>query len=116
MFVCATNESKGQILAQRAKVASSLLSRLKGLLGTNTLPVGDGLWLKPCRSVHTWFMRYPIDVVFLNAEGSVLSGSTLAPWVFSRWERRAIGVLELPAGTLQKTQTNVGDQISFKPI
>lgn len=87
------------------------MSRLKGLLGTRSLPDGEGLWIQPCQSVHTFFMRYPIDVLFLNKEGSVIYATTLAPWRMSRWVRGANGVLELPAGTLNRTQTQIGNRI-----
>jgi uncharacterized membrane protein (UPF0127 family) len=116
MILYAKNESKGQVLAQRVKAAVSLWSRSKGLLGTASLPSDEGLWLKPCRSVHTLFMRYPIDVLFLSREGLVLSKATLPPWRMSSWERQADGVLELAAGTIQRTQTNVGDRVSLKEI
>jgi len=80
------------------------------------LPSGEGLWLKPCRSVHTFFMRFAIDVAFLDGEGVVLSKTTLSPWKMSRWEARAAGVLELPSGTLGRTRTDVGDRITLKQI
>ena len=114
--VCVMNDSKGVILAPRVKVASSLWARSVGLLGAASLPGGEGLWLKPCRSIHTFFMRFPIDVLFLDRQGVVLLKATLAPWRFSRWERHAAGVLELAAGTVGRTKTDVGDQISLKQV
>ncbi len=116
MHIHAINESKGQVLAQNVRIASSLFARMKGLLGTDTLCAGEALWITPCRSVHTLFMRYPIDVLFLNSECAVVAGSTLAPWALSHWKRQAFSVLELPAGTLQKTHTVTGDRISIKPV
>jgi uncharacterized protein len=114
MFVIAKNESKGTIIAPRVKVATSLLARSIGLLGHASLPAGEGLWLKPCTSVHTFFMRFTIDVLFVDRNGVALSKATLSPWRISRWERRAEGVLELPAGTLHQTRTEAGDKISFQ--
>jgi uncharacterized membrane protein (UPF0127 family) len=116
MFVCAMNESKGAIVAPRVKVASSLWARSVGLLGAVSLSADKGLWLKPCRSIHTFFMRFPIDVLFLDRQGIVLFKATLVPWRFSRWERQAGSVLELAAGTLARTKTDVGDRISFRDI
>ena len=113
MIVCATNESKGQVLAPRVRVASSLWARSKGLLGTASLPPEEGLWLKPCRSIHTFFMRFPIDVLFLDGQGRVLSKATVAPWKMSGWKRQAAGALELTAGTLERTHTEIGDRITF---
>lgn len=59
-------------------------------------------------------MRFPIDVLFLDREGLILHGGTLPPWKLSPWVRRSTGVLELPAGTLQRTGTEAGDRISLK--
>jgi uncharacterized membrane protein (UPF0127 family) len=63
--------------------------------------------------VHTFFMRYPIDALFLDGQGVVVSQQTLKPWRISGWNRRADGVLELPAGTLDRTKTEIGDKITF---
>ena len=115
-MLCVMNETKGVVVAPRVRVASSFWARSKGLLGAASLPAGDGLWLKPCRSIHTFFMRFPIDALFLDGDGIVLSKTTLAPWRLSRWERRAAGVLELAAGTLDRTKTDVGDRMSLKQI
>ena len=116
MDVCITNESKGKVLVPRAKVASSLLDRCRGLLGTISLSMDDGLWITPCRSVHTFFMTYPIDILFLDDQGVVLSRKTLLPWRLSAWERRAQGVLELAAGKIAQSKTDVGDRLTVKPI
>ena len=110
----AINASNQKTLAQHVRVASSLLQRAVGLLGTSTLRPDEGLWLKPCKSIHTFFMRYPIDVLFLDAEGTIIRQDTLVPWRFSRWEPRAEGVLEVAAGTLAKTQTQTGHRIDLK--
>jgi len=110
----AVNTSNQKTLAQKVRVASSLWQRTLGLLGTRALPADEGLWLKPCQSVHTFFMRYPIDVLFLDAEGTVIHQESLVPWRISRWERRAEGVLEVAAGTLSRTQTQTGHHIDLK--
>jgi uncharacterized membrane protein (UPF0127 family) len=110
------NESKGQMLARRVTVASSLWARGKGLLGTASLAESEGLWIMPCRSIHTFFMRYPIDVLFLDGQGIVLSRATFPAWKVSGWYRQAAGVLELPAGTLDRTRTEQGDKVTLKAI
>jgi uncharacterized membrane protein (UPF0127 family) len=109
--VCVMNRTKGSVLAARVEWAGSLGARTRGLLGRSSLGPDEGMWLEPCQSVHTFFMRFPIDVLFLDAEGTVLSKATLPPWRLSRWERRARSVLELPAGTLEQKRTDVGDKI-----
>jgi uncharacterized membrane protein (UPF0127 family) len=101
-------------VAGAVQIAHSLKARLIGLLRTPALGSDAGLWLAPCTSVHTFFMRYPIDVVFLDAERRVLTIATLAPWRFSRWIPKAHGVLELAAGQAQKAQIQIGDQLVFK--
>jgi uncharacterized membrane protein (UPF0127 family) len=72
------------------------------------------MWLEPCTSVHTFFMRYPIDVLFVDASGVAIGRQTLAPWRISRWYRKSRRVLELAAGTLEKTGTQVGDCIEWE--
>lgn len=91
------------------------MQRAIGLLGSSTLPPDEGLWLKPCKSIHTFFMRYPIDVLFLDSEGTIVHQESLVPWRISRWVSRAEGVLEVAAGTLGKTQTQPGQRIILTP-
>ncbi len=85
-----------------------------GLLSTSSMPGDAGLWLTPCQSIHTFFMRYPIDVLFLDAEGTVVHGKTYRPWRMSGWYARAKGALELHAGVIAETGTQVGDVVSLK--
>mgnify|MGYP003861687789 CR=1 FL=1 len=73
--------------------------------------------LEPCRSVHTCFMRFPIDVVFYNDEGEVVAVfPALTPFRFTPLIKSARGALELPAGTVAKTGTRVGDLLRFEEI
>ena len=72
------------------------------------------MWISPCRSIHTFFMRYAIDVAFLGKDRTVLFMATYPPWRISRIILSAAGVLELPAGTLQRTKTAVGDRLSWE--
>lgn len=111
---CAMNETRRVVLASQVQAATSLWSRCVGLLGRAFLRPEEGLWLSPCRSIHTFFMRFPIDALFLDGRGVVLAKATLSPWRFSHWERNASGVLELAAGTLSRMGTEIGDHISLK--
>src|SRR5687768_15527995 len=104
-MLVAANTTRGHVLADRVRPAESFLSRIRGLLGTRTLTEGEGLWLSPCKSIHTFFMTYPIDALFLDAEGRLLHAATLAPWRLSRIVLRSCGVLELPAGTVRHSDT-----------
>ncbi|MEW6771813.1 MAG: DUF192 domain-containing protein [Bacillota bacterium] len=101
-------------MARRLEVARSFGQRLKGLLFRRELSSGGGLLLEPCRSVHTCFMRFPIDVVFYNNEGAVVAVfPALTPFRFTPFIKLARGALELPAGTVMETGTRVGDLLRF---
>lgn len=110
------NGTKGLILADRAQRASTFVQRLVGLLGRASLPLGEALLLAPCNAIHTFFMRMPIDVAFLDDEGVIVKQlEALPPWRATAVYRRARAVLELPAGTLQASGTHEGDRLLFDP-
>jgi len=97
------------------RTAQTFLSRLVGLLGTAAIAEGEGLWIAPCRRVHTLGMRYPIDVAFLDARGVVVGTlEGLPPNRIGRVFRDARGALELRAGTLAATGTAPGDRLEFE--
>ena len=108
------NVTRGTDLGQKVRVASSLLDRTIGLLLTPVLREGEGLWLSPCKSIHTFFMRYPIDVLFIDREGTVVHQQTYTPWRVSGWKAKSNGTLELSAGVLARTGTQVGDRLDMK--
>jgi uncharacterized membrane protein (UPF0127 family) len=88
----------GTVVCERCFLAETPLARLRGLLGRNELPAGEGLLLRPAGSIHTAFMRFPIDAVFLDRADRVLKVATdLAPWKMAGC-RGSRAVLELPAG------------------
>ena len=98
-------------VCERCVIAERMLPRMRGLLGRRELPAGEGLLLRPAPSVHTWFMRFPIDVVFLDRELRVMSvRSHVRPWRMAR-QRRARAVLELAAGEAQRRGVATGDQL-----
>jgi uncharacterized membrane protein (UPF0127 family) len=109
------NESKATELAERARIADRFFPRMWGLLGRPGLPAGEGLVIVPCRSVHMAFMRFPIDVVFLDRQGVVRHAMQLGPWRFSPVVPSAHLVVELPFGTLARTATAPGDVIRILP-
>jgi uncharacterized membrane protein (UPF0127 family) len=89
-------------------VADRPFSRLRGLIGRRGLVPGEGLLLKPTPSIHTWFMRFPIDAVFLDADLRVLGVSPeLPPWRFAG-RRRTRAVLELPGGEARRLGLEAG--------
>ena len=106
------NVTRGSALGDRVAVADSWWKRLRGLSGTARLEAGEGLLLEPCRAVHMFGMRYPIDVAFLAPDGAVVAlYPALAPGARTRYHREARSALELPAGTLAASGTVPGDRI-----
>jgi hypothetical protein len=109
-------ERTGAVLCERLERADTWRARLVGLLGRDGLPPGDGLLLDPCNSVHTFFMRFPIDVAFLDDSGVVVAlNHRLQPWRATRVHLRARTTLELPAGVLGAGGVLVGDRLTEAP-
>jgi hypothetical protein len=110
-----TNRARGTVLATRLEVADSGPKRNKGLLGRAGLAAGEGLWIVPCESVHTFFMRFAIDLVYLDRKNRIKKvRSAVGPWRLSAC-LSAHSVLELPGGTIRDTQTQAGDTLEFSP-
>lgn len=109
------NTTKGRTFVERASMAKKTLERMKGLLGCNSLPEGDGLVISPCTSIHTFWMRFAIDAVFYDRKMRVVSVyRELKPFRASSWHPLAAGVIEVPAGTAVKAGIEAGDQLSFE--
>ncbi len=109
------NPRTGATLAHSCREATSLVRRTVGLLDRASLDEGEGLLIRPCSSVHCFLMRFPIDVIFLNEDGRVLKlYSPLRPWRASSIVRGAKQTLELPAGTVARTGTQVGDVLRLE--
>jgi uncharacterized membrane protein (UPF0127 family) len=101
----------GAIACERCTVADRMLPRMKGLLGRKSLEAGEGMLIRPAPSIHTFFMRFPIDVVFLSRKGEVLKiAQHVAPWR-ARSCRHSYAVLELAAGEAGRRGLAVGDRI-----
>jgi len=95
-------DAPDRVVCERCHVADRPHARLRGLLGRKTLPAGEGLLLRPSPSIHTWFMRFPIDAAFLDADLRVLHvAAELPPWRFAG-RRGARAVLELAAGEARR--------------
>jgi uncharacterized membrane protein (UPF0127 family) len=105
----------GVIVAERVTVAAKRLERAIGLLGHSRLDAGEALWITPCRGVHTWFMRFPIDVLAMDPNGVVVDVvSGMGPWRMRLPKPGSESVLELAAGTLEKMQMRVGHRIKIE--
>jgi uncharacterized protein len=103
------NARSGRIVASQVELAVDSASRRRGLLGRDTFDRGSALIIAPCSSVHTFFMRFAIDVIFVARDGRVLKTySTLVPWRIA-FSVGAFAVIELPAGTMSQSDANPGD-------
>ncbi|MBM3810521.1 MAG: DUF192 domain-containing protein [Acidimicrobiia bacterium] len=116
MAIKVYNRTRNAILAERAAVANTSQLRRTGLLKHESLPEGEGLWIVPCEAIHTFGMKFAIDVLFLSKKRVVKKQRR------DMAKRRisicltASSVLELPAGTLEKTGTEKGDQLEFENL
>ena len=116
MKVLVRNQTRKTVLAQAADVADSSAKRRTGLLKHERLAPGEGLWIVPCESVHTFFMKFPIDLVYLDKKRKVKKVRHAVPaWRLSAC-LSAHSVLELPAGTVEQTRTAVGDELEVEKL
>jgi uncharacterized membrane protein (UPF0127 family) len=99
MGIRVRNITKDRVLGNGVREACSLFSRMKGLLGVKGLSPGEGLWICPCNSIHSFGMSFEFDALFLDTG-------------MSYWDAR--GVLELPEGMIERTGTEIGDEIEFR--
>ncbi len=108
------NESKGTVLADRIIRAGSFGRRLWGLLGRSHMPAGTAMLLVPCRQVHTFFMRFAIDVLFIDEQYRVLHMlPCMQPYRISPYLRGARAAVELATGTIAGTGTEVNDRLTI---
>lgn len=111
----AQNLTRDTCLAARARVADNALSRLVGLLRDTSLAPGDGLWIVPCNSIHSFGMRFVFDAVFLSRDLRVVHlMPEMKAWRVSPIIVSAHSVLELPAGVIRDTGTSLGDILQMK--
>ena len=104
----------GKELSHDVAIAESVFKRMKGLLGRKELNRGESLWIRPCKSIHTVGMRFPIDVAFLDKRNVVIAVKcNFPPNRLSGLYFDAASVLELPAGTLAAAEVNVGDRVEI---
>ena len=95
-----------------AEVADSHWKRLRGLLGHRPLAEGEGMWFKPCKSIHTFFMSFPIDIVYLTKDDVITKTvSNLRSFSLSIGGPQARTAVELPSGTVAQLKLGAGDQV-----
>jgi uncharacterized membrane protein (UPF0127 family) len=110
------NATRDISIGYSIETAETSAQRRTGLLRRSGLKDGTGLWIVPCEGVHTLFMKFPIDLIYIDRKRrvrSVVHG--LSPWRFSMC-LRAHSVLELPPGTINRTGTQKGDQLEMEPM
>lgn len=105
------NQSSKNILVADLEKASNFLSRGKGLLGRSHLAESAGLWILNCKDIHTCFMKFPIDAIFLDENMKVISlHKNIQPWRFT-FSWKAKSVIELPAGKILAEKIQIGDHL-----
>lgn len=109
------NISKGIVIASKAQIAASMGQRMKGLLGRKGLAPDEALVLKPCSSIHTLFMRFPIDVLFLDKNVQIIRViQNMPPYRLSPFVWASHLAIELPAGKISQTNTQIGDRLRIQ--
>jgi len=99
-----------KLIADKVEIADSFMSRLIGLVGKKSLSEGTALVLKPCNSIHTFFMRFSIDVVFLDRDNLVIHViPKMRSYRFSGIVKKAWSAIELPSGSISKHNINIYD-------
>jgi len=110
------NQTRGVVLGREVDVADTSSKRRTGLLKHERLERGTGLWIVPCESVHTFFMKFPIDLIYLDKHRKVRKvRNAVPPWRLSAC-LLAHSILELPAGTVAETETQVGDELAIDNV
>lgn len=110
-----SNTTRGTILAERAEVARSFWARLVGLMGRRTLPEGGGLIIQPNGSIHTFWMRFAIDVIFVDRNDIVVGlREAMPPNRPYAGARHAYRTIELPTGAIRKSDTHRDDKLLFE--
>ena len=107
------NITKNITLATKVVLANTSLTRMRGLLGKASLEEDSALVILPCQSVHMFFMKFSIDVVFVNKDNVVVGlCSNIPPFAFSPIFWKSACAIELPTGTIERTKTEIGDLMS----
>lgn len=106
------NKTSRQTLLAHGKLAANPWTRLRGLIGVRQLPEGEGLVIKPCHGVHCMFMSIPIDVVYVDRSDCVVAvDRKMQPWAIGKIYAKSAYVVELPAGAVDASHTQAGDQL-----
>jgi uncharacterized protein len=108
------NVMRNTVLVRHGRVADRFWTKFRGLMGVRHLPPGDGLLIRDCDSVHTHFMRMPIDVLYVDAHDRIVGiDASMKAWRIGRKYADAAFVIELPSGTAIDTRSVIGDQLKI---
>ena len=108
------NKTQGTVLAENAKKADTVFSRLKGLLGRHSIDSEEALIITHCRSIHMVFMKFPIDVVFVDRNDKVIGlVENIKPFQMSPYFFCSSAAIELPAGKIKKSCSQKGDAVEI---
>ena len=110
------NLSSSAVIVDKGRIADNFFTRLRGLIGVSEFAPGDGLWIKPCSSIHCMFMSIPIDVLYLDKGQRVVGmDRNVRPWRMGHFYRKVHSVVELPVGALDQSAVEIGDQLRVTP-
>jgi len=108
------NQNRESEIVAQGRRASNWWTRLRGLIGVRNLAQGDGLVIEPCRGVHCMFMSIPIDVLYADKQRKVVAlDRAMKPWAIGKIYRNSHYVIETPVGTIDRSRTQIGDQLIF---
>lgn len=111
------NLDTGELIAANTRTAYSFLKRLRGLLFTAELSEDCAMHIQPCSKIHTYFMNYPIDVLYLDRRGMIVGlEEALEPGRLGKRWPQVHSVVELPVGKISKTHTKLGHQLEIKKM
>jgi len=109
------NTQRDIVLAKNVKLANNPFTRMKGLMGVKRLESQEALFIYPCQQIHTFFMRFPIDCLFIDSNYVVIKAlGNIQPWKISEKVPNALGVIELPKGVIEYTNTQVKDVLTME--
>jgi uncharacterized membrane protein (UPF0127 family) len=109
------NQTRQILLINKGHIANTFWLRLKGLLGRASLQVGEGLILAGEKSIHTLFMKFPIDVIYVDKTHKVIRvDKNMVPYRLGPFLSQSTYILEMPVGSIRESETQVGDQLKFE--
>jgi uncharacterized membrane protein (UPF0127 family) len=111
------NKTNNTIISENVMIADTFFKRLKGLMFTKELPEQSALHIKPCNEIHTFNMKYSIDVLYLDVNNNILAvDEDMRPCKIGKHVKKATSVVELPSGKIKKLSIQVGETVEFSKI